>query len=195
MNTCIFGLGVGFSGERQTGRIRSIIVSKESRLLIVLENGFITSFLAVAMSLFGFFVGSLVFGVNFTHINIGLFLLITMIAMFTASGFGLLLSAFGLLSDSMNFILNTVSYVLMIFSGANFPIEQLPFAGQFISKIIPLTRSIEAANMLFGEVEIPQLVGLMISEILLGVIYVGIAAVLMRIVEYIAIKKATLEVF
>ncbi|MDF2544629.1 MAG: type transporter [Herbinix sp.] len=195
VNTCIFGLGMGFTGDRQNGRIRSIIVSPENKLLVVLESGFISSFMAMAMSLFGFFVGSLIFGVDFSGIHIGLFILITFIAMVSATGFGLLLSAFGLLNDSMHFILNTVSYLLIIFSGANFPVEQLPKATQFISKLIPLTRSIKAANMLFDEIDVAQLIRLLLSEMALGVIYILIAAVIIRIVERIAIRKATLEVF
>jgi ABC-2 type transport system permease protein len=195
VSTCIFGLGLGFIGERENGRIRSIIVSPESKILIILESGFISSFTAVALSLFGFFVGGLIFGVDFTNINIGLFILITFIAMFSATGFGLLLSAFGLLNDSMHFILNTVSYVLMIFTGANFPVEQLPKATHFVSKILPLTRSIEAANMLFEEFNGRQLVELLVSEIALGIIYIALAAIIIRFVERIAIKKATLEIF
>jgi len=195
VNTCIFGLGMGFTGERYNGRIRSIILAPESKLFIVLQSGFISSFVAVAMSLFGLFVGSLIFGVDFTEINIGLIILITLVGMFAATGFGLALSVFGLITDSMNLILNTVSFVLMIFCGANFPLEQLPQATQFISKIIPLTRTIEAANMLFKGFNGSRLVELLISEIILGIIYIIIAVAIIRIVERIAIKKATLEVF
>lgn len=195
MHTCIFGLGSTFIGERYYGRIRSIIVAPINKLTVVLQRGFFPVFIAVATVFIGFMAGSLIFGVDFAGINMGLFLVITIVAMFTASAFGLLLSVFGLITDGMHFVLNLSTYVLMIFCGANFPIEQLPLAGQVISKVIPLTRSIEAANMLFGEVSGLAIVRLLVGEAILGVTYCIAAFLVIKIVERIAIQRATLEVF
>ena len=69
---------------------------------------------------------------DFSRVNIVLLILAISCAMISASCFGLFLSVFGLISDSMYFILNIVSYLLMIFTGAEFPVQQLPFAGRII---------------------------------------------------------------
>jgi len=195
MHTCIFGLGTTFTGERFYGRIRSIIVAPINKLTLVLQRGFFPIFVAVATVLIGFVVGSLIFGVDFTGINMGLFLLIAIVGMFAASGFGLLLSVFGLVTDGMHFVLNLSTYVLMIFCGANFPIEQLPKAVQVVSQVLPLTRSIEAANMLFEGVSTPVLTRLLLGEAALGTAYCLVGFVVIRVVERIAIQKATLEIF
>lgn len=195
MHTCIFGLGTTFVGERYYGRLRSIIVAPISKLTVVLQRGFFPVFVAVITVLIGFVAGSLIFKVDFTGVNMGLFLLITFMAMLAATGFGLLLAVFGLVTDQMHFILNLSTYVLMIFCGANFPIAQLPRAAQFISRLIPLTRSIQAANMLFEGVNVPALVKLLAGEALLGAAYCVAAFLIIRVVERIAIRKATLEVF
>lgn len=195
MHTCIFGLGSTFTGERFYGRIRSIIVAPINKLTLVLQRGFFPVFVAVATVLIGFLVGSLIFGVDFTGINMGLFLLVALVGMFAASGFGLLLSVFGLITDGMHFVLNLSTYVLMIFCGANFPIEQLPKIAQIISQVLPLTRSIQAANMLFEGVDAPGFTRLLLGEALLGAAFCIIGFLIIRAVERVAIQKATLEIF
>lgn len=195
INTCVFSLGSAFTSERYYGRIRSIIVSPVNKLSVVLEKGFFPCFVSIVTVLIGFILGSLIFGVDFTNINLGLFLLITIVAMFAATGFGLFVSVFGLITDNMHFVLNLISYVLMIFSGANFPISQFPPILGFISKILPLTRSIEAANMLFTGIDRFKCSRLLVGEIGIGIMYYVLGFLLIKVVEKIAIKRATLEVF
>jgi ABC-2 type transport system permease protein len=195
MNTCVFGLGTAFTGERVYGRLRSIIVSPANKLALVLQSGFFPSLTAAFTVIVGFIAGSLIFGVNFAGINIGLFILISAVSMFAATGFGLFLSAFGLVTPSMHFILNLVSYVLMIFCGADFPITQLPKAVRFISDLIPLTRGIEAADMLFAGMDRARLLILLLGEAGVGAVYSILAFLVIRIAERIAIRKATLEMF
>lgn len=195
VNTCIFSLGTTFTAERYYGRLRSIIAAPVHKLSVVLQQGFFPALVAVTTVFVGFIAGSLIFGVDFSGVNFGLFTLIVLVAMFAAAGFGLLLSMLGLISDSIHFILNLSVYVLMIFCGANFPIAQLPKVGQFISRLLPLTRSIEAANMLFGPLEGSSLAKLLLGEALLGVCYFFTGFLVIRLVERLAIKRATLDVF
>jgi len=196
VNTCVFSLGGGFCAERYNGRIRSIMVAPSSKLAFILEQGFFQILIAAITVFIGFFAGSLIFGVDFTGINIGLLLLVIIIAMFSASGFGLMLSSLGLLTDGMHLVLNLASYVLMIFCGANFPVSQLPRAGQVISRLLPLTRSIEAADMLFEAMpNMPFFTWLLIGEILIGVIFFLVAFAVVKSAERIAIRRASLELF
>ena len=195
INTCVFILGTAFDAEKYYGRIRSIILSPVNKLIIVLEKGLFPAIISVITVFFGFIIGSLLFGLDLTSIHMGLFLLIIVIGMFAMVGFSLALSSFGLITDSMHFILNLVSYLLMIFSGANFPIVQLPWIGQLISKIIPLTRSIAAVNILFENYDIDKAISLILSEILIGIIYFLISYFVIQYAEKTAKKKATLELF
>lgn len=194
VNTCIFTLGNTFTGERYYGRIRSIVVAPTSKLALVLQRGLFPALVAVGTVIAGFLAGSLIFGVDFTGINLGLFALIVFAAMFAATGFGLLLSVFGLVSDGMHFVLNLASNVLLIFCGANFPVSQLGIWGN-ISWVLPLTRTIKAADMLFGVVDGAKLVSLLAGELAIGAAYFVAAALVIRIVERAARRRATLEVF
>ncbi len=175
VNTCIFGLGSLFRSERYSGRLRSIIAAPCNLFSVVLSYGFIPSILAMSSVLLGFLVGAVVFGVDFSNVNLGLALLTIFCAMICASCFGLLLSVFGLISDGMHLILNMMNYILMIFTGAEFPVSQLPAVGQALSKVLPLTRSIEAMNLLFSN-DAGGCAVLLLGELAIAAIYV-IAAV------------------
>jgi ABC-2 type transport system permease protein len=195
VSTCIFSLGNTFTAERYYGRIRSIIVSPASKLTIILQKGFFPCLVAILTVSVGFVVGSLIFGVNFSNVNLGLLFAIIIVAMFTATGFGLFIAVFGLITDQMHFVLNFISGILMLFSGANFPVSGLPFGIRSISKVIPLTRSIEATDMLFDTIDPHRLTHLLVSELGIGMCYYLLAYLIIRVVERIAIRKATLEVF
>ena len=119
------------------------------KLPLILANGLYPALFAICASVCGFIVGSCVFGVDFSGVNLGLAALAILCAMGSAACFGLFLSVFGLISDSMHLVLNVVSYLLMIFTGAEFPVSQLPLIGRIISQLMPLTKSISAMNLLF----------------------------------------------
>jgi ABC-2 type transport system permease protein len=195
INTCIFSLGNTFTSERYYGRIRSIIVSPVNKINVILHKSFFPCLIAFVTVLIGFCVGSLVFHVSLKDLDLGLFLIVLITAMFAASGFGMFIAVFGLITDQMHFILNLTSYILMIFCGANFPISQLPDKVSVLSKLLPLTRSIEAATMLFHEINIVELYGLLFEEIGIGILYIIISFIIIQLVEKIAVKRATFEVF
>ena len=195
MNTTLFGLGNTFAGERYFGRIRSIIVAPASKLALVVEHGFFPSVIAFFMVFFGFLAGSLIFGVDFSRIDLWLFALAALVAMFAAAALGVLLSVFGLITDGMHLVLNIMSYVLMIFCGANFPVAQLPPAGQFFAKLLPLTRAIEAADMLFTGLQKDRFLALLGGEALLALAYYIAAACIVKAVARIARKTASFEGF
>lgn len=193
-NSCIFGLGNIFVGERYYGRLRSIIASPCSKFALILANGLFPALIAVISSLLGLVVGSVVFHVDFSGVNIPLTLLTIVCAMISASCFGLFLSVFGLISDSMHLVLNAVSYLLMIFTGAEFPIEQLPMAGRIISEIMPLTKAIKAMNLLFTSDQSGYL-PLLLSELLTGAVYALLAWGIFDVVEKRACREGTFDLF
>lgn len=194
-NICVFSLGSSFRAERAYGRIRSIMVGKTSKIEIVLQKGFFSGLVSLGTTFVGFAAGCFVFGISWGGIPWGRMLLCFVIAMFAAMGFGLLLSVFGLLSHQMHLILNLMEYVLLIFSGSNFPIEQLPEVVQVVSYALPLTRSIAAARGIVSGLEWSTVLGLLGGEIVVGIAYVILAAGLVKFAEREAIRKGTLELF
>lgn len=195
VNTCIFSLGNSFTGERYYGRIRSMIVSPASRIGMILEKGLFISIETTVTTLVGFIAGCLVFGVSLENVSVLHMLLLIFLSTMAAAGFGLFIGVFGLITDQMHFILNVINYVLLIFCGAEFPIAQLPPVCRMISRMLPLTRSIEAAKLLFAQGAINEIVSLMMGEVALALVYFVLGAGLIRIIEKLAVKNAALEVF
>ena len=194
-NTCLFSLGTCFVGERYYGRIRSIIVGKTSKFEIVLQKGFFAAIVSVATTLAGFALGCLVFKIDLTRIPWGSLLIVLIIAMFATMGLGMFLSVLGLISHQIHMISNVMWYVLLIFTGTNFPISQLPGGVQIISYLLPMTRSIVAARELVAGANLGQVRELLLGEITVAVLYLAIAAVVIKQAERIAIRKGTLELF
>jgi len=195
VNITLFSLGTAFAGERHYGRLRSIIASPTNKLATVLQKAVFPMVIAIVTVFVGFLAGSLIFSVPFTSINLGLLLVVIVVSMFAAAGFGLLLAAFSLLTDSMHLILNTVCYVLMIFCGANFPIAQLPAWGRALSQVLPLTRGISAAKLLFDGFDTSVFVRLLAGEFLIGALLFLASFWVIKFAERLAIKRASLEMF
>ena len=193
-NTCIFNLGGIFTGERYFGRLRSIVAAPCGKLSLVLASGVFPTLLASLSVAGGFAVGALVFGVDFSGINLGLAAAVILCAMAAATCFGLLLAVFGLLTDSMHLVLNVVSYLLIIFTGAEFPVAQLPLAGQLLSRLLPLTRSIRAMNLLFSG-ERTGLVSLLFGELGMAAVYALSAWGVFRTAEHICRRSGKLDLF
>lgn len=193
-NTCVFGLGGIFNGERYYGQLRSIVASPCNKLALVLANGVFPTIFATAAVAGGFIVGGIVFKIDFSGINLGLAALAIICAMLGATGLGLLLAVFGLISDSMHLILNVVSYILMIFTGAEFPISQLPLWGQWLSRVLPLTHSIEAMNVLFGKSE-GNFYRLLLAELGIAIFYMIIAWAALRGAELACRKSGKFDLF
>lgn len=193
-NACIFGIGRIFVGERYFGRLRSIIASPCAKLPLILANGLFPALFAVVASVCGFLVGALVFGVDFSGVPLGLAALTILTAMASATCFGLFLSVFGLMSDSMHLVLNVVSYLLMIFTGAEFPVSQLPLAGRVLAQMMPLTKAIAAMNTLFEPTH-ARFWPLLLAELFTGAAYALLARAVFGFAERSARRSGRFDLF
>lgn len=193
-NTCVFNLGGIFTSERYFGRLRSIVAAPCGKMSLVLASGIFPTLFASLSVVGGFFVGGLVFGIDFSGINLGLTAITILCAMAATTCFGLFLAVLGLLTDSMHLVLNVVSYILMIFTGAEFPVAQLPFVGRIISRLLPLTRSIQAMNLLF-ENDRSGFAVLLLGEIFVAAAYALLAWGIFRTAEYICRRSGKLDLF
>ena len=195
VNIALFTLGQAFNMERYLGRLRSIIASPMSKLATILQKALFPVLVAIITVIIGFIAGSLIFDIPFTEINMGLMLVVIATSMFAAIGLGLLMAALSLLTDSMHLVLNTMYYVLMIFCGANFPVAQLPVWGRVVSRILPLTRGIEAGNLLFEGFQSSEFIKLLLGEFAIGAVFFAASYWVLKFAERAAIKRASLEMF
>jgi len=192
---CVHSLGVTFDQERFQGVLKIIIVSPTSKLTTIMHNGAYALLMASITIVVAFITGGLLFGVPFAELHLGMFAIAILVAAFTCTGLGLLLAVFALITDSMYLMLNAIAMLLIIFSGANFPVAQLPIFAQWIANAFPLYRSVAAGNMAMGGNLSPDFWQLVRGEIILGVIFYLSAFALIKAIERISIRKATLDMF
>jgi len=192
---CIFLMGTYWNAERFSGRLRSIIAAPTSKITVVMYSSVSSIIVTMATIIVGFVVGGLLFGVPFGELNVGMFAIAILTAAFACLGLGLMLAAFALITDSMFLMLNAIASIIMIFSGANFPVSQLPVWAQYIANAFPLFRSVAAGNLAMGGTFTAEYARLVIGETILGIIYFTVAISLIKIIERTAVKKATLEMF
>lgn len=95
----------------------------------------------------------------------------------------------------MHFLLNVVSYILMICTGAQFPVAQLPLPFQWFSRLLPLTRSIEAMDLLLAGARAAAVLPLVLGELLVGLGCCGLAAAVIGGAARAAVRNGTLDLF
>ena len=101
----------------------------------------------------------------------------------------------GLITRNVMFVNNTVYFLLLLFSGANVPLADLPGWIRALSSFLPLSHGIAAARMIIGDTGSTGAAGmLMLQEVLVGLLYLALGYILFRSFEIKAKKRGTLEV-
>ncbi len=191
----IFGIGSVFMVERYYGTLKMVIASPSNKFFNFFQRGFVHIIDSLFTVIIGLVVGKLLFNVNFENVNIGLLLLIIVIAMFSAVGFGLFIGSLGLIISEMNLVMNICAMLLLAFSGANFPVDDMLKIFQVISNCLPITRSISLTNLLIEGQGLQNTYHLLIEEIAVGIIYAILGYILIKVTETLAKKKASLDVY
>ncbi|MGZ4426458.1 MAG: ABC transporter permease [Nocardioidaceae bacterium] len=191
---CLFAMANTVAGERWTQTLGIVLVTPARRVplflgrsLPVVVNGFV-------VSMFSLVVGSLLLSVA---IPAGAWLplaLVVAIAAASCTGMGLANAALGLRVRETAVMSNVLFGVLLIFSGANIPLSDLPGWMAAVGSWLPLSHSIEAARELAAGATLSGVSGLLLREAGLGLLYGALGLVALRLLEVEGRRKATLEV-
>ena len=114
---------------------------------------------------------------------------------FACTSLGLVIGALGLRARDVFFLANLFVYLLVLFSGANIPLDSLPDWMQAISRISPLTHGIGAAREVADGASLADVGGLVWTELGIGAAYAALAYGLFRFFENEGRRRATLETF
>jgi ABC-2 type transport system permease protein len=180
MMSVMTGLPAAISHEREVGTLDGMMVAPINRLSIILgktlaqtARGLIQGvlILALAMGLFGVTVqGSipLVFG-------------LLLLGVFSFVGLGVVITSFAKDQETAMMIMMTLMFPMMFLSGVFFPIKQMPWYMQDISKVLPLTYASTALRkvMVLGA-GIPAITTELTILIVFGVVMIAIAMPVFR---------------
>jgi len=189
-----FVVGRVFFWERTMGTIEATFMTPMSRLAymtgIMVAAAVNSSIDFVAV----FFIG-MAFGFQASSFNAPILLASLLLTAFALFGIGLITNAITLTFRDRTNTANTLMILFMVFSGIVCPVELMPLWAQLISVVLPLTYGIRLMRAsLFGTSNFNATYDLSML-ILLGVVYIVIGIVTLRLIERNLKKKALFSVF
>jgi ABC-2 type transport system permease protein len=190
---CLFAMTHLIAGERFQQTLGYILITPAKRLplfvgrsLPVVANGFF-------VAAFALLVGGRIVDIEVPASAYGPIALATMVSAFSCTGLGLVTAGLGLIVRETGVLCNIIFGVLLIFSGANIPIDQLPGWMQAISEVMPFTHGIEAVRQLVDGASLEDVSGLIGQEALIGLVYGALGYALIRVMEVVGRKHATFD--
>lgn len=194
MYNAFFGVGTELISERSFGTLKMLIASPANKFTVLLSKTTFHIIDSLITVFIGLATGYVFFNAKIPLDKFPIFLLLLLAAMFSACTLGLFVGSIGLVVRDINLLLNVSSMMLMALSGVNYPIEKLPLFFQKISYVMPLTRSLKGARMLIKN-DTSLIYSLLGGELLLGISYALLGYVFLKVMESIARRKATLDIF
>ncbi len=191
----IFGVTMSVGGEREAGTLPYLFGTPANRLVTFFGRAFMHILDGVLGVVIAFVWGIVLLGLDLTNTDLSALMLTILITTFSTCALGLLLGCMALISVEVMFINNFVYFALLIFSGANVPVAQLPGWMQWISYALPLTRGIEAARDLVAGGRLAEVAPLLWGELGIGLMYGILGYFLFAWFEIQAKRRGTLEVF
>jgi len=143
MMSVMTGLPAAISHEREVGTLDGMMVAPIRRLGIILGK-------TLAQTVRGLIQGTLIlilaivlFGVNIQG-NLLLIFALLFLGVFSFVGLGVVITSFAKDQETAMMMMTTLIFPMLFLSGVFFPIQQMPWYMQTISKALPLTYAITA---------------------------------------------------
>lgn len=190
---CVFAMGFAISGERYQKTLGSILVSPARRLPLFLGRALPVMLNGAFVAAFSLAVGGLLLGIEVPASALAPLALVVLVAAISCTGLGLINGALGLRVREVAVLANIIFGLLLIFTGANVPVSELPGWMQAVSEVTPLTHAIEAARGLADGAPLASVDHLVAQELLVGAAYGLIGYGLIRFMEWQSRVHATLE--
>jgi ABC-2 type transport system permease protein len=180
MMSVMTGLPVAISQEKEIGTMDGMMVAPINRLSILLGKTMAQTGrgLIQGLVILGLAIG--IFGVVIQG-NILLVFALLLLGVFSFVGLGIVITSFTKDQETAQMLMMTLMFPMMFLSGVFFPIQQMPWYMQDISKFLPLTYASAALRkvMVLGA-GIPQISNELIILIVFGIVMISIALPVFR---------------
>jgi len=175
MMSVMTGLPAAVSHEREVGTLDGMMVAPINRLAIILGK-------TLAQTARGLLQGTLIlilavalFGVTI-HGSILLVFALLLLGVFSFVGLGVVITSFAKDQETAMMLMMTLMFPMMFLSGVFFPIQQMPWYMQGVSKFLPLTYASTALRkvMVLGA-DIPAITTELTILIVFGIVMTAVA--------------------
>jgi len=175
MMSVMTGLPAAISQEREVGTLDGMMVAPINRLAVILGKTLAQMARGILQGVLILVLAVTLFGVT-VHGNILLVFALLLLGVFSFVGLGVVLTSFAKDQETAVMMMTTIMFPMMFLSGVFFPIEQMPWFMQSISKVLPLTYVADALRkvMVLGA-DIPAITTELSILIVFGVVMTAIA--------------------
>lgn len=187
----IYGVGGDLAHERRQGTLSFLVASPYNKFLLFLFRGIPHMIGASIKVVIGLLLAYLFFGLRIS--NLPLFFLSLVITTYSAMAIGVTIGSIALYFRDIHLFLNTSEMILMIMTGALFPISRLPLLLRKVSFFIPMRRGIQAGRLITsGDTKVSSL---LITELYIGFTSIVIGYLIFSYLEYCSRRDATLDIY
>jgi len=175
MMSVMTGLPAAISQEKEVGTLDGMMVAPINRLSIIVGKTLAQTARGLLQGVLILILASLMFGVSIQGSILLVFGLL-LLGVFSFVGLGVVLTSFAKDQETAMMVMMTLMFPMMFLSGVFFPVQQMPWYMQDISKALPLTYAADALRkvMVLGA-GIPQITTELAVLIAFGVVMIGIA--------------------
>lgn len=191
----IYGMTMSVGGDRDSGTLGYILGTPANRLVVFMGRAFMNILDGTLGVVIAFFWGVALMGLDLSNTSIPALALTIAITTISTCGLGLLMGCLSLITVNVMFVNNFVYFLLLIFSGANIRLAEVPAWVQSVSSVLPLTRGISAARLLVQGAGLADVTPLLLGELAIGLVYALLGYLLFAVFEVEAKRRGTLEVF
>ncbi len=190
---CLFAMTHIIAGERSQQTLGSILISPARRLPLFLGRALPVALNGFFVAAFALLVGGAIVGVGVPSSAYAPIAVVTAVSAFSCTGLGLVNAGLGLIVRETAVLSNIIFGILLVFSRANVPLDDLPAWMRLVSEGLPFRHGIEAARELADGAAFGDVLGLVGAELLVGGIYLVLGFALIRWMEVVGRRRATLE--
>ena len=169
-----FGVSQAVADERQQGTLSYLLAAPAPRVPIFfgraalhVADGMLNMLAATAIAV-------IVFGLRVPVEGIVGLVITMLVATLAICGVGLLLGAVAYIVLDTGVLANFAMFIILLLSGANVPLGELPGPVAALAQVIPLTRSVAAGRLYAAGASFDAGLGLLLGDLALGAVY-GVA--------------------
>jgi len=180
MMSVMTGLPGAISQEKEVGTMDGMMVAPINRLSVILGKALSQTARGMIQGVIILVLAVLLFGVTI-HGSILLVFGLLLLGVFSFVGLGIVLTSFAKDQQTATMLMTTLMFPMMFLSGVFFPIQQMPWYMQDVSKVLPLTYASEALRsvMVLGA-GIPAITTELTILIAFGAVMTAIAVPIFR---------------
>ncbi|WP_433376266.1 ABC transporter permease [Actinoplanes sp. CA-142083] len=190
---CVFGGTLAVGNERRYGTLGHVLLSPRSRTLVFLGRALPYAGNGLMIAVVTLTVSAALLGLRLPVSAVPGLLLAMAAGSLACAFFGLTLGALGLRFRDVWVISNVAVALLLLLTGVNVPAESLPDWMVTAGRFLPITHAAEAARQLAAGRGLGAAAPALGWEVLVGIGYAVLAAVLLKVFETESRRTASLE--